>query len=92
LIDQELFWSYVELWVHRQRFTWKKLADECGTSVSTLKRLRKGGGLLSIEMYNCICSGIGLVPEFTITHNENYGKPLFVAGIVGEGDLDEPEI
>lgn len=81
MIDVKLFWSYVTTWMAQNKFKWKDLARSCGMSVSTLNRKRVGESELTVKEMNCIMQGIGLMPEFLITHNANYGSMvMFVSG------------
>lgn len=76
MIDIQLFWSYVTHWMINNKYTWKKLAEDCGMSLSTLNRKRGGGSSTTIEEFNCICQGIGLMPEFCLTNNAKYASPV----------------
>ena len=78
MIDIDLFWSYVELWVAVNHYSWDKLAEEVGLSRSTMYRMRRrvGGSEVDLKQFNAICAGIGLMPEFCIMHNQNFGKPM----------------
>lgn len=76
MIDIEMFWSYVELWVGRNKFSWEELARHCHISRVTLWRRRTGKGELTISQFNCICSGIGLNPLFVLTSSNLYMSPF----------------
>lgn len=80
MIDIDLFWSYVELWIAVNSYTWERLAKDVDISRSTLRRMRRrvGGSEINLVQFNAICTGIGLIPEMTILHNENYGKTMLL--------------
>lgn len=76
MIDESLFWSYVALWVTRNKYTWKELAKHCGMSARTLLRKREGESGLTVTQFSCICEGIGLMPEMVLVNNKYYASPF----------------
>lgn len=80
IINIEMFWSYVELWRGRNRYSWKLLAEHCQISTSKMYRLRVGKGEITVEMFNCICAGIGLNPMFVLEGSDVYGSPFLTKG------------
>lgn len=76
MVDERLFWSYVALWVSHNKYTWRELAKHCGMSVKTLSRKRGGGSALTVAQFNCICQGIGLMPEMVVMNNRHYASPF----------------
>lgn len=85
MVDIDLFWSYVELWITVNHYTWERLAKDVDISKSTLRRMRRrvGGSEVNLSQFNAICTGIGLIPEMCILHNTSYGKPM-VINVSGE--------